>query len=69
MKITVNSIPHDVTGPTLHDLLVELGYITQGQPLALATALNDQFIAKSDRHEIALYSGDRVEILTPMQGG
>ena len=64
MKITVNGDNIDVAATTMADLLVELAY--DGK---IATALNDEFVAASNRNNVELHEGDRVEILAPMQGG
>lgn len=64
MKILVNGDSMDVKATSLADLLVELAY--DGK---IATALNEEFVAASNRNKIELHEGDRVEILAPMQGG
>ena len=64
MKITVNGDNMDVAATTMADLLVELAY--DGK---IATALNEEFVAASNRNKLELHEGDRVEILAPMQGG
>lgn len=64
MKITVNGDNMDVAATTMADLLVELAY--DGK---IATALNEEFVAASNRNNFELHEGDRVEILAPMQGG
>jgi len=65
MKITINGTPTDVQGDTLAALLDELGY---GEA-KLATALNESFVPAAARRETTLSDGDRVEIVTPRQGG
>ena len=64
MKIMVNGDNIDVAATTMADLLVELAY--DGK---IATALNEEFVATSNRNNVELHEGDRVEILAPMQGG
>jgi sulfur carrier protein len=64
MKITVNGDNMDVAATTMADLLVELAY--DGK---IATALNEEFVAASNRNNVELHECDRVEILAPMQGG
>ena len=54
----------DVKATSLADLLVELAY--DGK---IATAINEEFVAASNRNKVELHEGDRVEILAPMQGG
>jgi sulfur carrier protein len=65
MKITVNGTPHEVTAATLEAALAELGYGDQ----RVATAVNQSFVPAARRGAQALQSGDRLEILAPMQGG
>ncbi|MBS1302255.1 sulfur carrier protein ThiS [Loktanella sp. SALINAS62] len=65
MKLEVNGEHRDVTGPTLADALTELGW---GEA-RVATALNGAFVAKGARGGTDLNDGDRLEVLTPMQGG
>lgn len=65
MTITVNGEEQNVGAHTLAALVVALGL----EDAAVATALNGTFVAKAKRDRTALRSGDRVEILAPMQGG
>ena len=65
MQIIVNAKPHEVSGATLADALVELGYTSP----AIATALNGEFVSRAKRIDQKLTEGDRVEVLSPMQGG
>ncbi|MBA8878636.1 sulfur carrier protein ThiS [Phyllobacterium myrsinacearum] len=65
MKLIVNGEPHEVASKTLSDLLGELEY--EGD--WLATALNGELVRASARATFTLNEGDRVEILTPRQGG
>ena len=65
MNIHVNGKARDVAAATLAALLRELEY----EEVAVATALNQNFIRKSDRGKTQLKEGDAVEILTPRQGG
>jgi sulfur carrier protein len=65
MRIVLNGQSLDVTAPTLRDLLTERGLATA----KIATALNGEFVAAPLRAETPLREGDRVEILSPMQGG
>lgn len=64
MKITVNGEKVDLQGTTLSDLLAELGHTGK-----LATAVNEDFVPAAARDTHALEAGDRVEIVTPRQGG
>lgn len=65
MKIRVNGTEHDSDAASLADLLVELG---QGGA-KVATAVNEKFVAATMRDDHRLQSGDRVEIVSPRQGG
>jgi sulfur carrier protein len=65
MRLIVNGEPHEVAAKTLADLLGELEY--EGE--WLATALNGELVRATARASVALNDGDRVEILTPRQGG
>jgi sulfur carrier protein len=65
MRIDLNGRPAETTATTLAEALIELGFA--GRPVA--TALNGDFIAAGFRGETALRDGDRIEVLTPMQGG
>jgi sulfur carrier protein len=65
MKLIVNGETHDVTAPTLDDLLVELDY----SGAWLATAVNGDVVHAGERGAVRLSDGDRVEILSPMKGG
>ncbi|AHD10323.1 sulfur carrier protein ThiS [Phaeobacter gallaeciensis] len=65
MKITVNAKPHEVRAGTLDEALQQLGYAQS----TVATAVNGHFVARHARPETQLAEGDRLEILTPMQGG
>ncbi|HUO54735.1 MAG TPA: sulfur carrier protein ThiS [Rhodoblastus sp.] len=65
MKIVVNGKTCDVRAPDLAALLAELDYA----PELVATALNECFVRAKERKARPLAEGDRVEILTPRQGG
>ncbi|PSL14058.1 sulfur carrier protein ThiS [Shimia abyssi] len=65
MKIIVNGGAIEATGPTLADLLEELGQDTA----KVATAVNEDFVPVGVRATRVLNDGDRVEIVAPRQGG
>ena len=65
MKITVNGETLEAFAENLAALLAELDY----DPALVATALNETFVRAKERGAVALNEGDRVEILTPRQGG
>ena len=64
MQIDLNGHQQTITATTLAAALAELGL---NGPIA--TALNGQFVAARARATTALQDGDRVEALSPMQGG
>jgi len=65
MQIRVNGKELEVAATTLAALLCELEY----EDGAVATAVNQTFVRKTDRLSTLLQSGDQVEILVPKQGG
>ncbi|NVK35913.1 MAG: sulfur carrier protein ThiS [Rhodobacteraceae bacterium] len=65
MKLAVNGDLVDVNSKTMTALLDELGYDHE----FLATACNSELVAEEDRNTCILNEGDRIEILSPMQGG
>lgn len=65
MKIEVNGEARDVTAPTLLAAMAELGWAEA----RVVTALNGDFVPLSARASQPLRDGDRLEVLTPMQGG
>ncbi|MEP7454755.1 sulfur carrier protein ThiS [Phyllobacterium sp. SB3] len=65
MKLIVNGEAHDVVAQSLDALLLELNF--EGE--WLATAVNSELVRATERQNHVLKSGDRIEILTPKQGG
>jgi len=65
MKLTVNGEALEMDAGNLADLLVKLDY--EGD--WLATAINGELVHREERSSQALNDGDRIEILSPMQGG
>ncbi len=65
MKIVVNGESLRARASDLAALLVELDY----EPALVATAVNEIFVRAKEREATPLREGDRVEILTPRQGG
>jgi len=64
MKIVLNGETRDVRAETLFDLLAECGFSGR-----VATAVNEEFVPSSLRIGRELKDGDRIEVLSPMQGG
>lgn len=65
MQILVNNEPREVAGPTLADLLSQLGFGSA----VVATAVNGSFVPAAQRPTCQLREQDRIEVLAPMQGG
>ena len=65
MNIFINGEPARIDAGNLAAALSELGYAGD----CLATAVNEEFVAAGDRAGFGLASGDRIEVLAPMQGG
>ncbi|CAN7518412.1 MAG: sulfur carrier protein ThiS [Rhizobium sp.] len=65
MKLIVNGEHHDLIAATLSELLTLMEY--EGE--WLATAVNGEIVHREDRVDHALNDNDRIEILSPMQGG
>ena len=65
MKLIVNGQAYDVSAQSLDALLLELEF--EGE--WLATAVNSELVRASERPSLMLKQDDRVEVLTPKQGG
>ncbi|WP_439617639.1 sulfur carrier protein ThiS [Shinella sp.] len=65
MTFIINGEEQDVAAATLADLLSALDY--EGD--WLATAVNGELVHREDRDAFTLAARDRIEILSPMQGG
>ncbi|MET3560180.1 sulfur carrier protein [Bartonella japonica] len=65
MQIFVNGETIQTEAITLSLLLKELGY--EGN--WLATAVNAEVVPLDARSQFSLHEGDKIEILSPMQGG
>jgi sulfur carrier protein len=65
MQIFVNRIPHDIdAGATLADALA----LADARP-PFATAVNLQFVPKTQYAATPLQAGDQIEIIAPITGG
>lgn len=64
-RIVVNGEPSPVVAATLAELLAALGYAGR----RVATAVNGDFVPERARSDTRLAAGDRVEIVSPRQGG
>jgi sulfur carrier protein len=65
MQLIINGEAQTIAATTLSQLLTALDY--EGD--WLATAVNGELVHREDRDEHMLTDNDRIEILTPMQGG
>ncbi|WP_455479738.1 sulfur carrier protein ThiS [Bartonella sp. B23] len=65
MQIFVNGEKVRTEVMTLDLLLEELGY----EGIWLATAVNAEVVPIDARSQFVLHEGDKIEILSPMQGG
>lgn len=65
MKIEVNGEGREIRAADLANALTEMGW---GEA-RVATALNGTFVPAAARADTALTEGDRLEVLTAMQGG
>lgn len=65
MKVFVNGAEREVRASTLAELLRETGHTRS----YIATALNGTFVPREVRERTALSEADRIEIVSPIQGG
>ena len=65
MKLFLNGERTEVRASNLAELLRERGL----NDARVATAVNETFVATSERPDRELREGDRVEVVAPMQGG
>ncbi|GJM02975.1 MAG: thiamine biosynthesis protein ThiS [Rhodomicrobium sp.] len=65
MQVEINGKSEDITEATLEELCKR--YLDL--PTVIATAVNGTFITVHERAELILQPGDKIEILSPRQGG
>ena len=65
MRIILNGQPREVVARTLEVVLVECGYRSP----TIATALNGTFVHRHLRSETILSENDRIEVVSPIEGG
>ena len=65
MTLIINGEQQKDAAKTLADLLSALDYDGEW----LATAVNGELVHREDRADFTLGERDRIEILSPMQGG
>ncbi|MET7380123.1 sulfur carrier protein ThiS [Streptomyces sp. NPDC005526] len=66
MNISVNGEPREVASGTALDTVVAL---LTAAPSGVAAALNETVVPRTRWSSTALADGDRVEVLTAVQGG
>ena len=65
MVLTINGEPQEVAATTIPALLEELDYAGE----FLVVAVNHGVVQRRRWDEVELKAGDRIEIVTPRQGG
>lgn len=65
LSLLVNGEAHVLNVVTLAEALAVLGY----DDAIVATALNGEFVSKGTRTHTRLKTGDKIEIVAPLQGG
>jgi sulfur carrier protein len=65
MRLIVNGEDHHLDAVSLSDVLTLLDF----EGGWLATAVNGELVHREDRADHRLAEGDRIEVLTPLQGG
>ncbi len=65
LDIQVNGQAHTTAAATLHDWVLAQG----STPESLATALNGQFVPRSQRASTPLRAGDHIQTFQPITGG
>ena len=66
MKVIVNGTPRDLdAGVSVADVVATMSRTDTG----VAVAVNDEVLTRASWQQVVLADGDRVEILTAVQGG
>ena len=65
-EVSLNGERIETQAPTLQALLLAQGYGLDG---AFACAINRNFVPRPQWSAQALQSGDRIDVITPIQGG
>lgn len=65
--VTVNGAPRDAAGRTVADLLVEMETPADGR--GVAVAIDGEVVVRGEWPRRTLRAGERVEVLTAIQGG
>lgn len=67
MRLVVNGEPRNLDGHRLADVLATVGL--EPERPGVAVAVNGEVVRRSDWAERTLEEGDRVEVVTAVQGG
>jgi len=65
MKITLNGEAVETDSKSLAELLVSFDYTAT----SVATAINGEFVARTQRDQTKLNENDSVDVIAPMSGG
>ena len=65
MNVVINGKTEEITETTLAELCQRY----MDMPTVIATAVNGKFITVHEREDLTLQPGDKIEILSPRQGG
>ncbi len=65
MQVIVNGERRETQAQTLAELCQEMGL----DDMPIATAVNGDFVPKTARAQTRLAEGDKIEIVSPRQGG
>ena len=65
MKIVLNGADAEIVEGTLAEAMIKFGYVER----LFATSVNGEFVRAPSRSTCVLKNGDRVEIVSPRQGG
>ena len=65
MNVTLNGEATEITEQNLAELCKRF----LDHPHYVATAVNGEFVAVNDRENFQLSDGDKIEVLSPRQGG
>jgi len=66
LKLEINGEPATTDATTLNELCQSLGFDAEQK---IATAVNGDFVPEAKRAACSLQEGDKVEIVSPRQGG
>lgn len=69
MRVLLNGEPHEVAeGATVAELVEDSG-VVDGHPRGIAVAVDAEVVPRSEWDETELSEGQKIELLTAIQGG